>query len=128
MSATLPASHTDLLAAPGVAVLSTIGADGVPQSTATWFLLDDGVVRISIDKARQKYKNLASRPIATLFFLDPANPYRTLEIRADVTIEPDADLSFFHREFAHYGADPAMVPTTERIVATLVPRRVVANG
>lgn len=128
MTTSLPTSHTDLLDAPGVAVLTTIGADGLPQSTAIWYLRDGDSVRLSLDKARQKYKNLAARPVANLFFLDPTNPFRTLEIRAEVTIEPDADLTFFHRVFQHYSADPAMVPTTERVVVTLVPKRIVTNG
>jgi hypothetical protein len=40
---------------------------------------------------RQKYKNLLRNPVASLFLLDPANPFRTLEIRADVTLTPDPD-------------------------------------
>jgi len=35
---TLPDSHADLLANPGVTALSTIGPDGYPQVTAIWFL------------------------------------------------------------------------------------------
>ena len=49
----IPESHQDLLTAE-VAILATIGQDGYPQA----------------------------QPECTLFILDTANPYRTLEIRA----------------------------------------------
>ncbi len=79
---TVPASHRDLLQSD-VAVLATIGADGYPQVTALWFLADDeGVVRLSLNTTRKKLRNLQRHPECTLFLLDRANPYRTLEIRA----------------------------------------------
>ena len=98
----IPASHRDLLDAAGVAILSTIGDDGYPQSTALWFLLDGEVIRTSLHRSRQKYKNLLTRPQATLFVLDPANPYRTVEIRGDVTFDDDADKVFIRRLLAHH--------------------------
>lgn len=58
MSTEIPSSHVDLLQAPGTAVLATIGKDGLPQVTALWWLLEDGVIKISISSARQKLKNL----------------------------------------------------------------------
>ena len=36
----------------------------------------------SLAGVRQKLKNLQSLPKATVFVIDRANPYRTLEIRA----------------------------------------------
>lgn len=130
MAASLPDSHRDLLAAPGVATLSTVGSGGMPQVTAIWYLLDGDVVRTSLVTARQKYRNVVAHPQATLFLLDPANAYRTLEIRADATVEPDPDLAFMRRLVAHYGRDFDTFPAPKegRIVLTLTPVRVVANG
>ncbi len=126
----IPASHRDLLDAAGVAILSTIGDDGYPQSTALWFLLDGEVIRTSLHRSRQKYKNLLTRPQATLFVLDPANPYRTVEIRGDVTFDDDADKVFIRRLLAHYGQDPDTfpAPTDDRVVLTLTAGHVVAFG
>ncbi|HEY7626109.1 MAG TPA: PPOX class F420-dependent oxidoreductase, partial [Ilumatobacteraceae bacterium] len=100
--ATVPDSHRDLLDAP-VATLATIGADGRPQLSAVWFLADDDGVRISLNTARQKTKNLAKRSPATLFILDTANPARYLEIRGDATLEPDDDYAFADQVGAKYG-------------------------
>jgi len=127
---TRPDSHRDLLAAPGVAILTTNGADGYPQSTAIWYLADEDVVRISLHTGRQKYRNLRRDPHTTLFFLDPTNPYRTLEVRGDVNLEDDADRSFVERVIRHYGQDPATfaAPLDNRVIVTLTPRHVVTSG
>lgn len=36
----------------------------------------------------EKTKNLRRDPRVTFFILDPANPFRTLEIRADAVLHP----------------------------------------
>ncbi|WP_066905947.1 PPOX class F420-dependent oxidoreductase [Millisia brevis] len=127
----IPASHRDLVDAAGVASLSTIGANGYPQVTAIWYLAEGDTLATSLTLGRQKTKNLLRDPHATLFFIDPTNPFRTLEIRGDVTItHDDADLSFLHKIFGHYGANPeaAGVPLADRVVARLTPVRVITNG
>ena len=130
MAATIPDSHRDLVEAAGVGVLSTVGSDGLPQSTAVWYKVDGDVIRTSLHTARQKYRNLVAHPLATLFILDPTNPYRTLEIRADATFADDGDGSYFESVVRHYGQDPATFPAPKdnRVILTLTPKRVVANG
>jgi PPOX class probable F420-dependent enzyme len=128
--AIVPESHRDLTDRK-VCVLSTIGPSGRPQCTAIWFLLDgDGIVRTSLTADRQKYKNMVANPKATIFVLDPANPFRTLEIRCDVSVGPDPDLAMMRRVLAFYGADfdtfPA--PKENRVKVELTPVRVIANG
>jgi PPOX class probable F420-dependent enzyme len=126
----IPTSHADLLG-PHTAVLTTIGADGLPQSTAVWFLVDDaGAVKTSILTSRQKYKNLARHPKATLFILDPTNPYRALEIRADVELTPDPDKALLPKFAARYNVPVEVLEQSgdDRVVATLNPVRVIANG
>jgi PPOX class probable F420-dependent enzyme len=122
----LPASHRDLLEAPGVGALATIGPDGHPQVTAVWYLLDDGALKLTMRDTRQKAKNLQSRPRATLFLLDPDNPYRTLEIRGTVGIAPDPDYAFADRVGNKYGADLRALdtPGDHRIVVTLHPLKI----
>ena len=91
---TIPESHRDLLT-PATVALSTVNADRSIQTTAVWVLLgDDGVLRMSLATDRQKYRNLLRDPHATVFALDPTNPFRFLEVRATVTIAPDEDKSF----------------------------------
>jgi PPOX class probable F420-dependent enzyme len=101
--AEIPASHHDLVENTQVITLATVGLDGFPQVTAVGFLLEDGTIKLSLNTARQKMKNLQRHPEATLFFIDPANPYRTLEIRARSVVEPDTDYAFADRLGAKYG-------------------------
>ena len=89
-----------------MATLSTIGSDGFPQTTALWFLAeDDGTIKLSLSRARQKTKNLEHNPKVTFFILDRANPARTLEVRAVAEVAPDPNYTFADRVGKKYGAD-----------------------
>lgn len=101
----IPDSHRDLLENNQIVILATNGPAGEPQVTALWFLFDDGMIRMSINESRQKLKNLRKDPRASALFVDPANPYRTLELRGNVTIEPDPEYAFADKVGAKYSAD-----------------------
>ena len=126
----ISASHRDLLENPNTVAFATVGADGQPQVTAIWAMLDGDVVRTSLHQGRQKYKNLVAHPQVTLFVIDPKNPYRTLEVRGTAEITDDPGLEFLQRLLHRYGTDlehfPA--PTDNRVVITLNPTRIVENG
>lgn len=127
----LPESHADLLRSPHIGVVTTVGADGLPQSTAVWYFIDaDGVLKTSVTTERQKYKNMVRHPKATLFVIDPANPFRTIEVRAEVEITPDPDKELLPRIAAHYGApvEPILQMGGDRVVVAFNPIRIVTNG
>jgi PPOX class probable F420-dependent enzyme len=95
--------------------------------SAVWFLADDGVVKMSLNTARQKAKNMATNPAATVFILDAANPLRYVEIRGDVTLEADDDYAFADRVGAKYGGVDMRAmdgPGERRVVVTLNPVRI----
>jgi hypothetical protein len=121
----IPETHRDLLDAE-VASLATIGDDGLPQVTMVWFLRDDGKLRLSLNTARQKVKNLRKRPECAFLILDLENPYRYLEIRARVRIDPDDDYEFADAVGRKYGTDLRTrdLPGESRVVVTLEPVRV----
>jgi PPOX class probable F420-dependent enzyme len=120
----IPASHRDLLDAK-FATLGTIGPDGRPQLTVVWFLAEDGVVRVSLASSRQKTSNLRRNSVASLLILDVDNPFRYVEVRGDVDIEPDPDYAFAARVGAKYDADLRQFdePGETRFVVTLRPTR-----
>jgi len=126
----IPTSHRDLLEAPVPVTLATVGPTGHPQLSAIWAVLDGDVIVTSLAGIRQKLKNLMARPLATVFVIDPANPYRTLEVRCDVTIEPDPELATLVRVLNAYGTDLASfdAPFEGRVTVTLRPLHVVALG
>lgn len=127
----IPRSHRDLLDKSQIVILATQGERGYHQVTASWFLVDDDAVKLSLNSARQKTRNLQRNPEATLFFVDPANPYRTLEIRARAEIAPDRDDAFADRVGAKYGGVDLRTmdqPGEERVVISFVPVRVNTFG
>lgn len=99
-----PESHHDLLQAQ-TAILSTVGATGIPQTTAIWFLYDEGELHSWLSDARQKVKNLLVRPEFSLFILDLANPARYLVVRGRAELTPDTDCVFGDKMGLKYGHD-----------------------
>jgi len=127
---TFPASHQDLLDAAGVTVVSTLTPSGAIQSTAVWFLFDEGQLKFSFSDARAKLKNLQKNATVNAYFLDPANPFRFLEVRGTVTITPDPDKSFAKKVGDKYGADIRNFdqPGDQRFVVTVNPTKVNASA
>jgi len=124
----IPADFADLLQIP-VGVIATEGASGYPQVSAAWFLYEDGVIKSSMHESRQKFKNAIRTGKATWIFVDPANPYRTLEVRGDVSVEEDYPaLEFMRRQFEQkYGANVDEFPGEKdagRKVLVVTPVRV----
>jgi PPOX class probable F420-dependent enzyme len=121
----IPASHHDLIEKNPTLALATIGASGFPPVTATWSLADDaGTIRLSLNTARQKTKNLQRNPECAVFFYDPANPYRTLEIRGRAAIEPDPDYALADQVGAKYGGADLREqdqPGETRVSVTITP-------
>jgi PPOX class probable F420-dependent enzyme len=99
-----PESHRDLLDAP-VGILTTIGSSGIPQTTAIWFLYDEGELYSWLSDARQKVKNLLERPEYSFFILDTANPQRYLVVRGRAELTPDTDFVYGERLGQKYGVD-----------------------
>jgi PPOX class probable F420-dependent enzyme len=124
---TIPDSHRDLLDQP-VGTLGTIGADLRPQLSEVWFLVEDDTIKISLNNARQKVKNIERNPGVSFLLLDLSNPYRYLEIRGDATVEHDPAYAFADKVGAKYDSDLRMhdAPGTVRKVVTIVPTRIVA--
>ncbi len=120
-----PESHRDLLDGQ-VASLATIGRNGFPQVTEIWFLHDDGEIKLSLNTARLKTRNLQRDPKCSLLLLDLENPYRYLEVRGHAQVEPDDDYEFANRLGAKYGADLKVHdrPGESRVVVTIQPANV----
>ncbi|ADP82631.1 TIGR03618 family F420-dependent PPOX class oxidoreductase [Pseudofrankia inefficax] len=127
----VPESHRDLFTGTTI-MLSTVNPDGSIQTSAVWSLLgEDGVLRTSLSKNRQKYRNLLANPTATVFALAADNPFRFIEIRATATIEDDSDKTFLTSLLATYGRTleqfgaPGLEP---RVVVTFAATRVRPSG
>lgn len=79
----------DLLEGPAFAVLTTLAADGSPQSTVMWYRLDGDEVRMIAPAASVKARHVARDGRVTVVVTDPANPYAYVEIRGQAGLVRD---------------------------------------
>jgi PPOX class probable F420-dependent enzyme len=91
----VPASHRDLVECPPAAALTTLMADGSPQTSVVWCDAEDGVVRVNTMRGFAKERNMRRDPRVTLLCYDPRRPLRYLEIRGTV-IEMTEDGALEH--------------------------------
>ena len=120
-----PESHRDLLEGQ-FASLATIGPGGFPQVTEIWFLHDEGELKLSLNTARLKTRNLQRDPRCSLFLLDLQVPYRYLEVRGTAKVEPDPDYTFARKLGAKYDADLKVhdQPGESRVAITIEPTNI----
>ncbi len=125
----IPESHRDLLNGQFL-TLGTIGASGRPQLSVVWFLAEGDTVKLSLNTARQKVKNLQANPVVSALIAgDP--PYRYVELRGEAEITPDPDYEFAAKIGAKYGGADLRSreqPGDTRVVVTIRPARVVTWG
>ena len=87
--AEVPADHIDLLERPLTAALSTVFADGMPQTQPVWFSYEPPHVLINTMRGFSKERNLRRDPRATLLVIDPLNASRWLEVRGVTELTED---------------------------------------
>ncbi|MEM7348411.1 MAG: PPOX class F420-dependent oxidoreductase [Chloroflexota bacterium] len=134
MSAKIPESMHDLLDTNYV-TLATVMPNGQPQLSIVWCSYDGEYILVNTAQGRQKEKNMAARPMATVMCMDPQNPFRWLEVRGTVeevttkgALEHINELAKAYRGYdSFYGhAVPAEQQETEtRIICKIKPTRVV---
>jgi PPOX class probable F420-dependent enzyme len=133
----IPASHRDLVECPPVAALTTIMADGYPQTSVVWCDFDGECVRVNTMRGFAKERNMRRDPRVTLLCYDPLQPLRYLEVRgtvAEMTEEGAAahldELAskYAGRPIRYFGdAIPAHFAETEvPILCRIRPERVMA--
>lgn len=128
----IPEKYADLLESNALVHIATIGPNGEPQNNPVWFGWDGQHVLISQTKGRQKFRNVQRNPRVALSIVDPANPYRYLEIRGSVVrIDEDPDRAFINSMAKKYiGQDvyPWHQPGDERIVLVIEPEHTTQMG
>ena len=82
----IPASHLDLLTRPICGVLTTMAADGQPQSSLVWVDHDGECARFNTTLERQKGRNLLTSRRVSLLVVDPENTARFLQVRGEVEL------------------------------------------
>ena len=128
----IPELYRDLLTSTALAHVATLGPNGKPQTNPVWFDWDGAHILFSQTTKPQKYRNLQRDGRIALSIVDPANPYRYLEIRGAVErIDPDPDLTFINKMAQKYlGQEryPYHQPGDERVVVIVKPMHTTQMG
>jgi PPOX class probable F420-dependent enzyme len=132
MSEAIPEKFADLLEKPVFASLGTLMRDGSPQVTPVWVDFDGKHVRINSAKGRVKDKNIRRDPRVSVTLMDPANPYRYLEIRGrvvDIT-ESGADdhINKLSQKYLNNPVYPFRQPGEVRVLYKIEPEKLSSMG
>ncbi|MFB4283427.1 MULTISPECIES: PPOX class F420-dependent oxidoreductase [unclassified Nonomuraea] len=118
-----------LLDAPNYATVTSINPDGGPQSSVVWVRTDGDDVIFSTVKGRRKPRNFERDPRASLLVIDPADPYRYVEVRGRVTVTPDPEGALIDELSQKYRGLPwEDKPGVERLIVRISPDRVFLRG
>ena len=129
MTARVPPEFDAFLAEPRDAILCIAREPGrAPHATPVWFDYVDGVFRVSITRARVKYRLLLAAPQVTLV-VDDGPTLRTVIVSGEAEIrDDDASLLALSRELrAKHGSglDPDGPPDDELLRSLREEQRVV---
>jgi PPOX class probable F420-dependent enzyme len=114
------------------AALTTLLADGQPQTQVMWVGADDDHLLINTEVHRAKYKNTQRDPRVTVTVWDKENPYRYVEARGRVVDEVRGDAARAHIDelSMKYGGQPYPPDAiqTERITLKVEVEKVHKNN
>ncbi|HVN28241.1 MAG TPA: PPOX class F420-dependent oxidoreductase [Candidatus Binataceae bacterium] len=129
----IPANFLDLLGdnTKAFASVATVLKDGSPQVTPVWFDTAGKLIRINTATGRVKSRTMAEGRKVALSIMDPANPYRYVQIRGKVTkvTTTDADAHIDRLAHKYLGRDyPFRQPGEERVLIEIEPESVQTMG
>jgi PPOX class probable F420-dependent enzyme len=128
----VPETYADLLETKALAHVATIGPKGEPQVNPVWFDFDGTHIRFSQTTGRQKYRNLGREPRVALSIVDPANPYRYLEVRGTVAEivddEGNAFINSMAKKYIDQDVYPWHQPGDHRVVVKVLPEHTSQMG
>ena len=124
----VPPSHRDLLTGASTAAVTTIGADGFPQTSAIWFMWEDDRLWFSTKRWAAKYRNVLARPQVGFLVIDPADEFRYVELRGTATVAEDPGCAWRDRIRAKHGVLGAPdAAAADRVLIIVAPHHVVVH-
>jgi len=116
-----------ILQGPYTGVLTTLFADGSPQSTPVWFLLDGDDILFSTTAGAQKLRNIAGDPRSTFAVYDPTDDMSYVEVRGGIEISEDPTADTRDRIVQKHGyvdGSAFDAPGTQRFTLRLRPTKI----
>ena len=117
----------DLAQQKNFAALTTLFADGQPQTQMMWVDADDDHILINTEVHRAKYKNIQRDPRVTVVIIDASNPYHYAEVRGRVTGEIRGEAARAHIDSLsekYSGVAYGAPIQSERVILEITPDRV----
>jgi len=133
----IPASHLDLLTGPICGVLTTMAADGQPQSSLVWVDFDGECARTNTALERQKGRNLLANPKVSLLVVDPDNTARFIQVRGDAELVTDGAVQHLDAQTRKYTRHPRYYgfiypveqqPRETRVICRIHARRITLDA
>ena len=132
MAVSIPEKFNDLLSRDkkAFAHLALVKKDGVAQVTPVWFDWDGTHLMINTARGRLKDRLLHSRRPVTVLIVDPANPYRYLQIQGRVVAETEegARAGIDDLSMKYHGTPYPNYRGETRVIYRIAPERVQGNG
>ncbi|MER7809608.1 PPOX class F420-dependent oxidoreductase [Streptomyces sp900116325] len=114
----LPDEAVAMLKKANPAVITTLGPDGQPVSTPTWYLWDDGRVLVNMDEGRKRLEHIRRDPRVSLTVLDEAGWYTHISIIGRVAeTRPDEGLADIDRLARQYMGNDYPMRDRDRVSA-----------
>ncbi|MER6825748.1 PPOX class F420-dependent oxidoreductase [Streptosporangium sp. NPDC000563] len=128
--AELSDSVREMFDAANFATVTSLNEDGSPQASVVWVKTDGNDVVFSTIRGRRKSLNFARDPRTAIVVFDPADPYRYVEVRGTVSLADDPDGALIQEMSHKYRGEDWVEekPEVERLIARIVPERVVYHG
>jgi PPOX class probable F420-dependent enzyme len=108
------------------AALTTLFADGRPQTNLMWVDADDEHLLVNTEVHRQKYRNIKRDPRVAIALIDSANPYHYTEVRGSVVAEVRGEAARAHIDelSIKYTGHPYASPIrSERVILKIAAER-----
>jgi PPOX class probable F420-dependent enzyme len=109
------------------AALTTLFADGRPQTQMMWVDADDDYVLINTEVHRAKFKNTQKDPRVTVTIFDAENPYHYAEVRGRVAevVKGEAAIEHINKLSHKYtGGDYGAPIQSERVIVKIAPEQI----
>jgi PPOX class probable F420-dependent enzyme len=124
----VPEEYKDLLQdeTKAFAFLGTLMPDGSPQVTPLWFNVEGEYILVNSAAGRQKDRNMRARPKVALTIMDPARPYRFVQVRGKVVeIDEARGAAHIHQLSHKYrGKDYTIPAGMQRVTYKIKPSKV----
>ncbi|MFC3380607.1 PPOX class F420-dependent oxidoreductase [Couchioplanes azureus] len=129
MTISLPDTVRALIDGRTFAVVTTINADGSPQSTVIWMKRDGDDLIFSTVRGRKKTRNMERDPRVSVCAYDPAQPYFYFTLEGTVTLDEEGGPELINELSLKYDDRPWTfdAPDVVRVVCRLTPHRVITH-